>query len=161
MTLATPRGSMRRSTFYGENLGEGVEPSGLGTWANGDLYEIIQDLAETLSHLQSMAKGHEVRMATIVSAVLQTSQDRDSGVPERLQSLESSVAALSESVARQQVARVAERPSVVKPWRNPVLLSKRGNARRLSSAASRLHWRRCLNVQSILPLTCSTVIDDC
>ena len=38
-------------------------------------------------------------MATIVSALLQTSQDRDSGVPERLQSLESSVAALSESVA--------------------------------------------------------------
>ena len=53
-------------------------------------------------------------MATIVSALLQTSQDRDSGVPERLQSLESSVAALSESVARWQVPRVAERQSLAK-----------------------------------------------
>ena len=38
-------------------------------------------------------RGPEVRMATIVSALLQTSQDWDSGVPEHLQSLESSVAA--------------------------------------------------------------------
>ena len=63
--------------------------SGHGSWAHGVLYEIIQDLVEALSLLQTMPKGHEVRMATIVSA-------------ERLQSLESSVAALSESVARQQ-----------------------------------------------------------
>ena len=42
-----------------------------------------------------MANEHEARMATIVS-------DRDPGVPERLQSLESSVFALSVSVAFQR-----------------------------------------------------------
>ena len=55
--------------------------------------KIWVDLVEALSLLQAMAKGHEVRMAIIVSALLQTSQDRDSGVTERLQPLESSIAA--------------------------------------------------------------------
>ena len=65
MTLVTPRGSMRRSTFYDEDLGEVVDLSGHGTWANADLHEIIQDLVEALSPLQAMSKGHEERMATL------------------------------------------------------------------------------------------------
>ena len=80
MTQVTPRGSMRRSTFNDEDLDEAVDLSGHSTWANGDLYEIIQDLVEAVSHLQAIAKGHEVRMTTIVSSLLQTSQDRSSGV---------------------------------------------------------------------------------
>ena len=130
---------MRRSTSYYEDLCEVVGLRGHGTWAHGDLYETTQDLVEALSPLQAMSKGHEVRMATIVSALLRASQDRFSGVPERLQSLGSSVAA--RSLAWQNVHLLLQ------AWRNPVPLLKRGNARRLSSAASRhLHWRRCLNV---------------
>ena len=85
-----PRDTSRRSTFYDEDQGEAVDLSGHGTWANGDLLEIIQHLVEALSLLQAMSKGHEVRMATIVRALLQTSQDQESGVSERLQYLESS-----------------------------------------------------------------------
>ena len=88
----TPSGSTRRPTFHDEDLGEVVDFSCHSTRANGDLYEITQDLVEVVSHLQAMAKGHEVRSTTIVSALLQTSQDRGSGVPKRLQSLESPVA---------------------------------------------------------------------
>ena len=86
MTLVTPQESRRRSTFYDEDLGEVVDHSGHGTWANGDLHQIIQDLVEALSPLQAISKGHEVQPL---------------------------VAALSESVARQQVLRVAARPCLV------------------------------------------------
>ena len=42
-------------------------------------------------------------MTAIETAVLKISLDRDTGVPEHLQSLKSSVVALAESVAGQQV----------------------------------------------------------
>ena len=79
------------STFCNEDLGTARGPMRT---------EIIQGLGKALSLLQAMSKGHEDRMATFESAVLKTSQDRDSCVAERLQALESSVAASSESVAR-------------------------------------------------------------
>ena len=106
MTLVTPRWSMGRSTLYDEDLGEVVDLSGHSTWANGDIYEIIQDLVEALSHLQAMAKGHEVRLATTVRALLQTSQDRGSGVPERLQSLDASIVALSVPLSKRGARRL-------------------------------------------------------
>ena len=43
-------------------------------------------------------------MATIVSALLQTAQDRESGVPERVAILESAVTALSDDARRFQLA---------------------------------------------------------
>ena len=66
----------------------------------------------------------EYRAPAIETAVMKISLDRDTCVPDRLQSLESSVVAASKSVARQrpsvsrsarqQVPHVAERPVVVK-----------------------------------------------
>ena len=74
-------------------------------------------------------------MATIVSALLQTSQDWDSGVPEHLQSLESSVAAQSESEAVQQgLAR--QRVHVV------VSMAKSSPGQLCSAASHRLHRRK-------------------
>ena len=92
----------RRSTLYDENLGDVMDLSGHGTWADEDLDEIVHDLMEALSPVQSMSRGHGHHVATIGITVLKTSQDRDSSALERLQSVVSSIAALSESVARQQ-----------------------------------------------------------
>ena len=127
----TPRGSTRRSSVHDKDLGEVVDLSGHG----GDLYEIVLDWVEALSPLQTMSKGHEVRMATIVSTL------------ERLQPLESSVAAFSESAARQQVRRMAECPLVVVRLANssPVVEARERAAIVLCSGSSTA-WRRCLNV---------------
>ena len=75
MSLLTPRGTMIDSKegsqlFY--EGGELVDRSGHGTLANADLYEIIQDLVEALSPLQTVSKEHEERMATL-------EQERESG----------------------------------------------------------------------------------
>ena len=48
---------MRHSTFYEEDLGKVVDLRGHGTWANADLCEIIQELVDALSPLQTMSKG--------------------------------------------------------------------------------------------------------
>ena len=79
---------------------EAIEPCSQSSIAlEADLCEIIHDLVDAPFRLQTMSKGHEIRMATIESTVLKTSQDR---ALERLQSFETSIAALSESVARRQ-----------------------------------------------------------
>ena len=79
---------------------EVADLSGHGTWIDEALHEIIHGLVEVWLPLHTMSKGHEDRMATFKSAVLKTSQDRDSYVPERMRPLESPVAS-PESVARQ------------------------------------------------------------
>ena len=68
-----------------------------------------------MTSVQTMSKGHGNRMAAIETAVLQISLDWDTGVPEHLQSLKSSVVALEESVARQQV-RLAESSPAAEVW---------------------------------------------
>ena len=78
MSLLTPRGSMRRSTFCEEDLGEVVDLCGHGTWANADLCEIIQELVDALSPLQTMSKGHEERFVAL-EAVQKTAQEQASG----------------------------------------------------------------------------------
>ena len=75
MSLLTPRGSMTRSTFYNEDFGEVLDLSGHGTWANTDLCEIIQDLVDALSPLQTISKGHEERVAAL-EAVQKTAQEQ-------------------------------------------------------------------------------------
>ena len=74
-----------------------------------DLHKFVHDLVDAPCPLQTMSKGHENHMATIESMVLLASQDEDSVALERLQSVEFSIAALSESVARQQAAVGADR----------------------------------------------------
>ena len=73
MSFLTPLGSMTRSTFYDEDLGEVLNLSGHGTWANTNLYEIIQDVVDVMSPLQTIAKGHEERVAAL-EAVQMTAQ---------------------------------------------------------------------------------------
>ena len=68
----------RRSTSKTE---DGVVLSGHSTWANADLQRIIRDVVSRCPN-SSLTKGHENRMATIESALLKTSQGRNSGVPE-------------------------------------------------------------------------------
>ena len=66
---------MTRSTFYDEDLGEVLDLSGHGTWANTDLCEISQDLVDALSPLQTISKGHEERVAAL-EAVQKTAQEQ-------------------------------------------------------------------------------------
>ena len=63
--VSCARDFRRRSTFYDEDLGEVVDLSEHGTWANADLCEIIQDLVDALFPLQAMSDGHEERFATL------------------------------------------------------------------------------------------------
>ena len=65
MSILTPQGARRRSTFYDEDLGEVVDLSEHGTWANANLCEIIQDLVDALFPLQAMSDGHEQRFAAL------------------------------------------------------------------------------------------------
>ena len=80
LSLVTPRGSVvdlkRRSTFYDEDLVEVMDLSGIGTWAHRDLHEIIPDLVEARSLLQSISKGHVERM----TALEHNAQDRGPGL---------------------------------------------------------------------------------
>ena len=69
---------MRRSTFYEEDLGKVVDLCGHGTWANADLCEIIQELVDALSPLQTMSKGHEESFVAL-EAVQKTAQEQASG----------------------------------------------------------------------------------
>ena len=48
--------------------------SGHGTWANTNLHEIIQDVVDVMSPLQTIAKGHEERVA-VLDAVKKTAQE--------------------------------------------------------------------------------------
>ena len=82
MSLLTPRKSMRRSTFYEEDLGKVVDLCGHGTWANAELFEIIQELVDALSPLQTMSKGHEERFVAL-EAVQETAQEQASGETQR------------------------------------------------------------------------------
>ena len=81
-SLLTPRESMRRSTFYDEDLGEVVDLSGHGTWVNANLSEIIQDLVDALSALQTVSEGHEERFAAL-GAVQKTAKEQASGKKQR------------------------------------------------------------------------------
>ena len=61
-----PRGFMKPSTVYDKDLGEVFELSGHATWADAYLCEIIQDLVDALSPLQTMLKGHRNRLLLLV-----------------------------------------------------------------------------------------------
>ena len=69
---------MRRSTFYEEDLGKVVDLCGHGTWAIADLCEIIQELVDALTPLQTMSKGHEERFVAL-EVVQKTAQEQASG----------------------------------------------------------------------------------
>ena len=69
---------MRRSTFYEEDLGKVVDLCGHGTWANADLCEIIQELVDALSPLQTVSKGHEERFVAL-EAVQKTARRASRG----------------------------------------------------------------------------------
>ena len=73
---------MRRSTFYEEDLGKVVDLCGHGTWDNADLCEIIQELVDALSPLQTVSKGHEERFVAL-EAVQKTAQEQASGETQR------------------------------------------------------------------------------
>ena len=77
MSLLTPRGSMRRSTFFEEDLGKVVDLCEHGTWANEDLCEIIQELVDALSPLQTTSKGHKERFVALED-VQKTAQEQAS-----------------------------------------------------------------------------------
>ena len=73
---------MRRSTFYEEDLGKVVDLCEHGTWANADLCEIIQELVDALSPLQTTSKGHKERFVAL-EAVQKTAQEQASGETQR------------------------------------------------------------------------------
>ena len=65
---------MTRSTFYDEDLGEVLNLSGHGTWANTNLCEIIQEVIAGSSP-SSSTSGHEERVAAL-EAVQKTAQEQ-------------------------------------------------------------------------------------
>ena len=100
LSLVTPRKSFdqhSRSTLKDEYLGELVDLSGSRSWGNRDLCEGIRDYGGSAVS----APNHEELMEAIVAVcvlVLRSPQHHGSGASKRLQSVESSVAALSESL---------------------------------------------------------------
>ena len=88
-------------SFYEEDLGKVVDLCGHGTWANADLCEIIQELVDPLSPLQTMSKGHEERFVAL-EAVQKTAQEQASGETQRTteQTREFTVSLFGKCIAR-------------------------------------------------------------